>query len=103
TARTRGRDLPGRSRPTITATRLPHPAACPKACVCLPEWRPIPPTAKIMDMPAYESHNVFAVLSHPSAITPARHATTAQGLPHVHGGHAHACGPACPTAPQTRT
>ena len=39
TSRTRGRDLTGQSRTTITAVMLPHLAGCPKACVRLHEWR----------------------------------------------------------------
>ena len=53
----------------------------------------MPLNAKIMDVPAYERHDIFAVPSHhPSAITLARHATAAQrpfkSMPAI----AHACG-----------
>ena len=40
TSRARGRDLTGRSRPTITAAMLPHLARCSKACIRLHAWRP---------------------------------------------------------------
>jgi hypothetical protein len=72
---------------------LPHLVGGTKACARRHVWRPLPITAKIMGMSASESYDILTVLSHhPAAITSAQHATTAQGLPQVHGCHSRACG-----------